>query len=79
MHVGELERLGYYSALKSLIEKMYYDNSHTPVSVIAISYGGPVSLYFLTSGIVSKSWKDKYIGNYILIVGAWSGANSMLQ
>ena len=71
--------MGYYRALKTLIEDMYYDNDHTPVSMVVISYGGPVSLYFLTSGIVSQAWKDKYIANYIPIVGAWSGGNFLLQ
>ena len=79
MHVGELEHVGYYNALKSLIEEMYYDNNHTPVTIVVVSYGGPVSLYFLTSGIVSQTWKDKYIGNYTTIGGAWSGGNFLLQ
>ena len=79
MHAGELERVGYYDALKSLIEEMYYDNDRTPVSIVVVSYGGPVSHYFLTSGIVSQTWKDKFVGNYITIGGAWSGGNFLLQ
>ena len=71
--------MGYYNDLKNLIEEMYYDNNNTPVSMIVVSYGGPVSLYFLTGGIVTQEWKDKFIGNYIPIGGAWSGGNFMLQ
>ena len=74
-----MERVGYFHALKTLIEEMYYDNDRTPVSIVVVSYGGPVSLYFLRSGIVSQAWKDKYIGNYIPICGAWSGGNFLLQ
>ena len=79
VRLGELERLGYYNALKQLIEEMYSDNNNTPVSILVVSYGSPVSLYFLTSGLVTQTWKDKYISNYIPIAGAWSGGNFMLQ
>ena len=79
VHAGELERVGYYDALKSLIEELYYNNDRTPVSIVVVSYGGPVSHYFLTSGIVSQTWKDKFVGNYITIGGAWSGGNFLLQ
>ena len=60
---------------------MYYDNDHTPVLIVVyiVSYGGPVSHYFLTSGNISQSWKNKFIRNYITIVGAWSGGNFLLQ
>ena len=37
-------------------------------------------LHFLTqSGVVTQEWKDKYIGNFITLSGAWSGGNLALQ
>ena len=27
----------------------------------------------------SQTWKDKFVGNYITIGGAWSGCNFLLQ
>ena len=36
-------------------------------------------MHFLTSEIVTQSWKDTYIGNFITLSGAWSGGNVALQ
>ena len=55
---------------------MYQQNGNTKVTLLAISMGGPVSHYFLTS-IVNQEWKDTYIHSYIPIVAAWSGANGL--
>lgn len=74
----ELETRGYYLALKQLVEEMYEQNGKTKVSIVAHSYGGPISLYFLTRGIVTQEWKDTYIENYIPLAASWSGSNSAL-
>ena len=65
--------------MRSLIETMYRDNGNKKVTIVAHSMGGPVTLHFLTSGIVSQAWKDKFIGNFIPLSGAWSGGNTALQ
>ena len=38
-----------------------------------------MSLYFLTSGIVTQEWKDMYIANYVTLSGAWSGGNEAVM
>ena len=57
---------------------MYTQNDNTKVTLVVHSMGGPVSLYFLTSGIVTQEWKDTYINSYITLAGAWSGGNRAL-
>ena len=80
MHVEELQRIGYYGDLKSLIETMYRENGNRKVTIAAHSMGAPLTLHFLTqSGVVTQAWKDQYIGNFIPISGAWSGGNAALQ
>ena len=78
-NLDELERRGYYSNLRRLIETMYRENGNTKVTIVAHSMGGPVTLHFLTSGLVSQSWKDQHIGNFIPLSGAWAGINVALQ
>ena len=58
---------------------MYQENGNTKVTITAHSMGGPTVLHFLTSEIVTQSWKDTYIGNFITLSGAWSGGNEALQ
>ena len=58
---------------------MYSENGNTKVTLVVHSMGGPVSLHFLTSGIIDQIWKDKYIGNYITLSGAWAGGNEALM
>jgi lysophospholipase-3 len=42
--------------------------------------GAPIMLHFLTqSGVVTQEWKDRFIGNFIPIAGAWSGGNEAVQ
>ena len=58
---------------------MYQENGNTKVTITVHSMGGPTVLHFLTSGIVTQSWKDTYIGNFITLSGAWSGGNEALS
>ena len=55
---------------------MYQDNGNTKVTLVVISMGGPVSLYFLTQ-VVNQEWKDTYIHSYISLAAAWSGASGV--
>ncbi len=57
---------------------MYKQNDNTKVTVVAHSVGGPVSLYFLNSGVVTQKWKDTYIASYIPIAGAWTRINTAI-
>ena len=57
---------------------MYRENNNSKVTLIVYSLGGPVSLYFLTSGIVTQEWKDMYIANYVTLSGAWSGNKAVM-
>ena len=58
---------------------MYQENGNTKVTIVTHSMGSPTTLHFLTSGKVSQTWKDTYIGNFITLSGAWSGGNEALQ
>ena len=59
---------------------MYRENSNRKVTIAAHSMGAPIMLHFLTqSGVVTQAWKNRYIGNFIPIAGAWSGGTSALQ
>ena len=73
-----LKRLGYFEAVKKEIEDMYTQSGNTKVTVVVHSMGGPVSLYFFTSGIVTQQWKDTHINAYITLSGAWAGAGEAL-
>ena len=70
--------MGYYNGLKTLVEEMYAANDMTPVTLVAHSMGGPVSLYFLNR-IVNQTWKDTYIHAYVPVAAAWDGAVAPLE
>ena len=76
----ELQRRGYYSDLKELIETMYSENGNSKVTIVAHSMGAAITLHFFTqSGVVTQTWKDQYIGNFITLSGAWAGGNEDIQ
>ena len=56
---------------------MYEDNGNTKVTLVVISMGGPVSLYFLTQ-VVNQEWKDMYIHAYISLAAVWAGGFGIL-
>ena len=58
---------------------MYRQNGNTKVTIVAHSMGAPTVLHFFTSGIVTQSWKNTYIGNFITLSGAWAGGNLALK
>ena len=74
----QLNERGYYTNLKQLVEQMYTDNGNTKVTLVVISMGGPVSLYFLTQ-VVNQEWKDTFIHSYVTLAAAWSGLNGFLH
>ena len=55
---------------------MYEQNDNMKVTFVAHSYGGPVSLYFLTR-IVTQEWKDTYVASYFPLAGASGGTSSL--
>ena len=69
---------GYYTRLKLLVEEMYNDTG-SAVALVVHSLGGPMSLYFLNSKLVTQEWKDKYIKVYIPLSGAFAGASEALE
>ena len=54
-----------------------FQNSNTPVVMIAHSMGCPMSLYFLNQQ--TKDWKDKYIKSLVTLAGPWGGAVKSLE
>ena len=56
---------------------MYEDNGNTKVTLVVISMGGPVSLYFLTQ-VVNQEWKDMYIHSYVSLAATWAGTFGVL-
>lgn len=73
-----LQKQGYFSELKTLIEKTYAAGGDKRVVVIVHSMGAPVTLYFLTD-IVDQVWKDKYLKAFVTISGVWRGAANALK
>ena len=74
----QLNKRGYYTNVKQLVEQMYSDNGNTKVTLVVISMGGPVSLYFLTQ-VVNQEWKDTFIHSYVTLAAAWSGVNAVIS
>jgi lysophospholipase-3 len=72
-----LNQEGYYVQVVDLIQDTFAANNNTPVTLVAHSYGCPVSLYLLTQ-IVSQEWKDQYIHAYIPISGPWRGSAALM-
>lgn len=69
---GPNENEEFFNKLKLLVEETYLMNNNAPVTLIAHSMGGPMTLIFLQRQ--SQKWKDKYISSLITLAGAWGGS-----
>lgn len=47
-------------------------NNNTPVTLLAHSMGGPMTLIMLQRQ--SQKWKDKYINTFITLSAVWAGS-----
>lgn len=57
---------------KELIEETYSMNNGTPVTIVAHSMGGPMTLVFLQRQ--TSEWKNQHIKRLITLAGAWAGS-----
>ncbi|XP_012540155.1 phospholipase A2 group XV isoform X1 [Monomorium pharaonis] len=69
---GPSENEEFFARLKVLVEKTYVMNNNTPVTLLAHSMGGPMSLIMLQRQ--SQKWKDKYINALITLGAVWAGS-----
>ncbi|XP_033341246.1 lysosomal phospholipase A and acyltransferase [Megalopta genalis] len=74
---GPNENAEFFTKLKDLIEQTYKANQQTPVTLLAHSMGGPMTLIFLQRQ--SQAWKDKYISSLITLSAAWGGSVKALK
>ncbi|KAL7307235.1 hypothetical protein TKK_0000957 [Trichogramma kaykai] len=74
---GPNENEEYFTKLKELVEETYIINFNQPVTLLAHSMGGPMSLIFLQRQ--TQKWKDKYISSLITLAGAWGGSVKALK
>lgn len=71
------ENKEWFIKLKHLVEETYTLNDNTPITFIAHSMGGPMTLLFLQ--MQSQEWKDQYIRRIISLAGAWGGSVKALK
>ncbi|XP_076751443.1 lysosomal phospholipase A and acyltransferase [Xylocopa sonorina] len=74
---GPNENDVFFNKLKDLIEETYHRNQQVPVTLLAHSMGGPMSLIFLQRQ--SQKWKDKYINCLITLSAVWGGSVKALK
>lgn len=74
---GPSENVKFFGNLKELVEETYAMNNNAPVTLLAHSMGGPMSLIFLQ--LQSQKWKDKYINSMITLAGVWGGSVKALK
>lgn len=74
---GPSESQEFFVKLKNLVEETYLMNNKVPVTLLAHSMGGPMSLIFLQQQ--SQKWKDKYIRSLITLAGVWGGSVKALK
>lgn len=67
----------FFNRLKDLVEETYNNNNQVPVTLLAHSMGGPMSLIFLQRQ--SQKWKDKYINCLITLSAVWGGSVKALK
>lgn len=71
------ENQEFFNKLKGLVEDTYYANKRIPVTLVAHSMGGPMSLIFLQ--LQNQQWKNKYINCLITLAGVWGGSVKALK
>ncbi|KAL6443138.1 hypothetical protein ACFW04_002827 [Cataglyphis niger] len=69
---GPSESEEFFAKLKTLVEETYAINNNTPVTLLAHSMGGPMTLIMLQRQ--SQKWKDKYINSFITLSAVWAGS-----
>ncbi|XP_066594723.1 lysosomal phospholipase A and acyltransferase-like [Prorops nasuta] len=74
---GPNENEEFFVKLKELVEETFLMNNKEPVTLIAHSMGGPMSLIFLQRQ--SQKWKDTYIKSFITLAGVWGGSVKALK
>ncbi|CAK9799552.1 Phospholipase A2 group XV [Anthophora plagiata] len=74
---GPNENGEFFKKLKELVEETYHMNKQVPVTLLAHSMGGPMSLIFLQNQ--TQEWKDKYINCLITLSAVWGGSVKALK
>ncbi|XP_029049451.1 phospholipase A2 group XV-like isoform X1 [Osmia bicornis bicornis] len=74
---GPNENEEFFNKLKTLVEETYIMNKQVPVTLLAHSMGGPMTLIFLQRQ--SQEWKDKYINRLITLAAVWGGSVKALK
>lgn len=69
---GPSESEEFFAKLKTLVEETYAMNNNTPVTLLAHSMGGPMTLIMLQRQ--SQKWKDKFINSFITLSAVWAGS-----
>lgn len=69
---GPSESEEFFAKLKILVEETYAMNNNTPVTLLAHSMGGPMTLIMLQRQ--SQKWKDKFINSFITLSAVWAGS-----
>ncbi|XP_011703394.1 PREDICTED: group XV phospholipase A2-like [Wasmannia auropunctata] len=69
---GPSESEEFFAKLKELVEETYVMNNNTPVTLLAHSMGGPMSLIMLQRQ--TQKWKDKYVNSLITLSAVWAGS-----
>ncbi|KAK0077115.1 hypothetical protein PV326_010270 [Microctonus aethiopoides] len=67
----------FFVKLKTLVEETYVMNNKQPVTLIAHSMGGPMTLIFLQRQ--SQKWKDLFINSLVTLGAVWGGSVKALK
>ncbi|XP_057334018.1 phospholipase A2 group XV-like [Microplitis mediator] len=67
----------FFIKLKQLVEETYITNNKVPITLIAHSMGGPMTLLFLQKQ--TQKWKDQYIKTLISLGAVWGGSVKALK
>ncbi|KAH0534846.1 phospholipase A2 group XV-like [Cotesia glomerata] len=67
----------FFIKLKQLVEETYVINNKVPITLIAHSMGGPMTLLFLQNQ--TQKWKNQYIKSLITLGAVWGGSVKALK